>query len=314
MNKIGMAPAEECYVPPILNLGPKRDYGEGAYYEGIVIVPPAGSGEVREIEVLYWEPPKPDRSKHGDILLPGWLAGPETMDTAARVATRAGHLVLSPRYTNTSPFHALEANAADAAAVADSIEASLLRNLVGHSMSGAVATMAVEKTHIPVKTVTNLTPAMHILADLDMWIIGTHFAATIPELADLVVKKPLLAWRLGMSCVRNCARRPLGIPGEFIQLTTGTIHDTMNRITDNPDVEAPFFHLVLGEEDSLLPKKEQLAGASPLKFNKVSVHDGGHLSPAHDPSVMELTLEGIREAQQKNKYKRNSARQLALVA
>jgi pimeloyl-ACP methyl ester carboxylesterase len=240
------------------------DYG--MRHEGFV---PVGNSK---IDVTLRAPAKGDWSGVTYVLVNGWTASKNSMRTAAVEATRVGHKAVTFDYNNKRIGSALLSNAANCAAVIDSLRAARLA-AISLSMGGPVLTAALMQARSRLEVATQVAPAHTITEEFSLMEAGKHLLAEGRELVGLS-RHPLQAAHLAAGVMRNCAERPLAVVGEFGELISGTQHGNFESVTAGSD--APFMRLMYGIGDLLLPADPMVAGAGSL-FDEVRSYDGGHV-------------------------------------
>ncbi len=228
---------------------------------------------------------KPDGEPSGEtvILENGWTAGKNSMRVPAIVATQFGHRSVTVEYTNTGTQGALESNVEDVVAVVDAEPDEYERVLMGLSMGGSVATLAMRRAMSKIKRADLVAPGKYILPRFyTVGQVGRRFIAEGGEITQ-IGKHPIRAAALGSASVANCMRRPLAVYGEIKELLNGTVHEDLRAVKAQPD--APFVRFSHGLHDKLLPSYAQVASIEGLPFDDVFGFKGGHARLAYDPSL-----------------------------
>jgi hypothetical protein len=214
----------------------------------------------------------------------GWLGTQGSMEVPADEAVRAGHKVLMFDYTNTGRQNALEKNTRDFVAALDVVPKGLKRRALGVSMGGRVQVRGLAQTKKSVEIATIVASAGFIPRELYGWKeVGTHLAATAPELTRIFKSDPARAIRLGATTVVHCARRNQAVWGEFGELIQGDEHAAVRRIKDRR--KAPYLRFMGGDGDHLFPWLLQEAAVAGLPFDHTEKYHGGHTRLVHDPEL-----------------------------
>jgi hypothetical protein len=268
----------------------KRDYGYVAH--GVI------EAEDRNIDVTLRRPSLfVEESGFCIVMENGWTAGKNSMRVPAIEAAYAGHVAVTFEYTNVSGKDgALEENVDDVTAITKAFGNRYRMGLMGLSMGGAVATLAIEsllkdrdaegkkKTTPRIELANIVAPGKYILPHyINKRIITQRFLAETQEVTEMSAN-PLQAMRIGFTSMMNCLKRPFAVSAELRELTTGTVHDNLRFSKEHP--EAPYIRLALPVNDKLLCYDAQKPSVEGLPFDEVIDIPGGHggLAYRHDIS------------------------------
>ena len=253
----------------------QRPYGERA--DGVATV---GTHAVR---VTVRRPSHHSEAGQHIVMANGWTTSKSSMRQAAVEAARHGHTSYTFDYTNTHRRHALDHNATDLTTVIEALPKASHLRLLGLSMGGAVATVALDRLGNTVEQADLVAPGRYLLPEYYsprevIRHVVSHSTESIAHRGRLRDDVRLLRASLG-----NCAHRPFAVLGEFLELVDGNVHEELRRVKSQTD--APVVNFRYGLRDKLLPAHAQLASIEGLPFDAVISYDEGHDWLARSPAL-----------------------------
>lgn len=264
---------------PELKLTKKLPTDLGRKYAGHVAV---GN---HKIPITYREPNRADKAVTAYVNANGLSAGRGTMRTPARQAITDGYRAVTLDYTNRWLTGALDANARDVAAAMDALALQGLNvRGLGLSEGGRVMSRALALVKNRVQAATFVASAGYIANNNLSWGQGVkRLSAAGPEIGKMSVKHPRAAIHMGISCMRNCTSRPLGVIGEMNELRKGDEHQTLIDLKAVPDSTLVRFAYGIG--DMLLQAERQVDGIQGLPFDDIFAYEGQHCDVTTNPAI-----------------------------
>lgn len=222
------------------------------------------------------------------VLAPGWTNPHTAMRFSAIAAVNHGHTAVSLNHTNKGASAALQKNADDIAAVLDAMPNDMELAVIGHSMGGATAIMALGQTDRQVQRATVVAPARHLL---EHYYTTGNIARQIWEArreprsleGDIQTARVL-----GSTTLRHILQRPLAVGAEFFALMRGSVHDELRALKAYPD--APYLRIAYGDTDGLFPAFAMEDSIKDLPYDDRIRYEGGHCRVNYDPALAETLL------------------------
>jgi pimeloyl-ACP methyl ester carboxylesterase len=223
------------------------------------------------------------------VLANGWTGDLNSMRTPAIEAVRAGHNAVTFGYSNTGTRAALEENAKEMATVMKAMPHKWEQSVMGLSMGGRVAIMAMRRPDVPRQNSATLVASAGFLPrNPSLRETIQHLSAEGAELAVHSLIRPLTAAKVGYSAARHVVRRPWAVGAEIMELTHGSVHDDVLALKELPD--APDLHFAYGDRDKLIPPDVQEEGIVDMPFDTVWRYPGGHTALVFRPVIARRLL------------------------
>jgi pimeloyl-ACP methyl ester carboxylesterase len=223
------------------------------------------------------------------VLVNGWTTGKNSMRQAAMEAARHGHTAYTFDYTNTHRRDALGHNATDLTTMIEAMPRHARIGLIGLSMGGAVATVAMNRVGHKVDEATLVASGRYLLPEFysKRQIVRhliSHSAESVLHHGRFTDDMHLLG-----TSVINCAKRGPAVIGEFLELVDGDVHEELRSIKSQSN--APLVQFWYGSGDRLLPAEAQLASIQDLPFDQIIEYRGGHDLLARSPALAHSIFE-----------------------
>ncbi len=232
-----------------------------------------------------------DNSESVVVFVNGWTAALNSMRTPAIEAVRAGHNAVTFGFSNTDTKEALEENAKETASVMRALPKKWEQSVMGLSMGGRVAIMAMLRPEVPdQRSATLVASAGFLPRDPSLHETVQHLYQESSELVSHYLTHPLTVARVGYSAARHVVRRPWAIGAEILELTHGSVHDDVKAIKAKRS--APDIHFAYGDRDRLIPAWAQEEGIIDMPFDSVWKYPGGHTELIVNPRIARQLLSG----------------------
>ena len=259
-----------------------RPYGQKA--RGLVTV---GKQAVR----VCVRTPQPETPQTGltYVLAPGWTGDGNNMRFAAIEAVHHGHTAVTLAHTNKGVSKTMAKNADDVAAVLDAAPKQTGLAVIGHSMGGATAILALLKTDRQIERATFVAPVKHLREEYYTRSNIRHSLWDALHEQRSLEGDELTAKAIGASTLRHCLRRPRAVVAEFFALIGGSLHDEVRRLKEPSD--APYLRIAYGDADGLFPAYAMEHSIEDLPYDERVLYKGGHCRVNYDPALARILLD-----------------------
>ncbi|HSX15346.1 MAG TPA: hypothetical protein VLF40_01015 [Candidatus Saccharimonadales bacterium] len=214
------------------------------------------------------------------VLAPGLTEDPAALRLAAIEATKLGHKAVILAHLTKGIFNALDNNANDVAAVVDALPSDTEVAIMGHSKGGATAIRGARRARRPVRQITTVAPAHHLLERFytrENILHGIWDARHEPLSLE---GDSLTAKAIKTSTAKHCLRRPLAVGAEFLALIRGSVHDEVHALKSESN--NTYLLIAYGDDDRLYPLRAMEESIVDLPYDDQMCYEGGHCRINYD--------------------------------